>query len=43
MPKPSPDILMKQYQMMVDVYKFHFEMALKFINFYCAITSLDLT
>lgn len=34
---------MKQYEMMVDVYKFHFEMVLKFIIFYCAITGAILS
>jgi hypothetical protein len=42
-PKPSPDSLMKQYQMMVDVYKFHFEISLKFIIFYYAITGAILS
>jgi hypothetical protein len=37
------DNLMKQYQMMVDIYKFHFEMVLKFILFYYAITGAILS
>ena len=37
------DNLMKQYQMMVDIYKFHFEIVLKFIIFYYAITGAILS
>lgn len=40
---PSPDTLMKQYQMMVDIYKFHFEIVLKFIIFYYAVTGAILS
>lgn len=36
--RPTNDSAMKQYQMMVDIYKFHFEIVLKFIIFYYAIT-----
>ena len=35
---PSEDNCMKQYQMMVDIYKFHFDIVLKFVAFYYAIT-----
>jgi len=42
-PVPSPDTLAKQYQMMVDVYKFHFDIVLKFITFYYAITGAILS
>jgi len=41
--KPSPADLMKQYEMMVDVYKFHFDIVLKFITFYYAITGAILS
>jgi len=30
---PDKDTLMKQYQMMVDVHKFYFEIVLKFLIF----------
>jgi hypothetical protein len=36
--EPAPNDLMKQYEMMVDIYKFHFEMVLKFVAFYYLIT-----
>ena len=39
----SEENLMKQYQMMVDVYKFHFDIVLKFITFYYAITGAILS
>jgi len=39
----SDDNCMKQYQMMVDIYKFHFEIVLKFIIFYYAITGAILS
>jgi hypothetical protein len=34
---------MKQYQMMVDIYKFHFDIVLKFVAFYYAITGAILS
>lgn len=41
--EPPDDSAMKQYQMMVDIYKFHFEIVLKFIIFYYAITGAVLS
>lgn len=46
-PRPSPtadkDTLMKQYQMMVDVHKFYFDIVLKFLIFHYAVTGAILS
>jgi len=44
-PLPSPDkeTALKQHQMIVDLYKFYFEMVLKFLIFYYAVTGAILS
>jgi hypothetical protein len=37
-PPIDKDTLMKQYQLMVDIYKFYFEILLKFLVFHYAVT-----
>ena len=40
---PDKDTLMKQYQMMIDVHKFYFEIVLKFLIFHYAVTGAILS
>lgn len=43
LPTADKDTLMKQYQMMVDVHKFYFEIVLKFLVFHYAVTGAILS
>jgi hypothetical protein len=43
LPTPDKDTAMKQYQLIVDIHKFYFEMALKFLVFHYAVTGAILS
>lgn len=42
-PPPDKEATLKQHQMIVDLYKFYFEMLLKFLIFYYAVTGAILS